>query len=99
VQLGSAEEVEALDGAPGGGVLVAAWAWIDEEAGLVRSRVFVDLLGIPEDEATGAAAVKLCGALGRPIAIRQGRGSRIDARPLGDGMVEIGGRVVLDEVR
>ena len=36
---------------------------------------------------------------GRPIDIRQGRGSRILARPLDGGMVEIGGRVVLDEVR
>jgi predicted PhzF superfamily epimerase YddE/YHI9 len=98
-QLGSAEEVEALDGPPGGGDLVAAWAWIDEAAGLVRSRVFPRSLGIPEDEATGAAAVKLCGALGRPLSIRQGRGSRIEARPLDRGMVEIGGRVMLDEVR
>jgi hypothetical protein len=37
--------------------------------------------------------------LGRPIEIRQGRGSVIEARPLGDGRAEIGGRVVLDEVR
>jgi predicted PhzF superfamily epimerase YddE/YHI9 len=99
VELGSAKEVEALDGPPGGHDLVAAWAWIDEDTGLVRSRVFPRSLGIAEDEATGAAAVRLCGALGRPIDIRQGRGSRILARPLADGMVEIGGRVVLDEVR
>jgi predicted PhzF superfamily epimerase YddE/YHI9 len=98
-ELGSAEEVEALDGPPGGRDLVAAWAWIDEDAGLVRSRVFPRRLGIAEDEATGAAAVRLCGALGRPLDIRQGRGSRIRARPLDHGMVEIGGRVVLDEVR
>jgi predicted PhzF superfamily epimerase YddE/YHI9 len=98
-QLDSGEAVEALDGPPGGHDLVAAWAWIDERAGLVRARVFPRRLGIPEDEATGAAAVKLSAALGRPIEIRQGRGSRIDARPLDHGMVEIGGRVMLDDVR
>jgi hypothetical protein len=37
--------------------------------------------------------------IGRPITIRQGRGSVIAARPLADGAVEVGGRVVLDEVR
>jgi predicted PhzF superfamily epimerase YddE/YHI9 len=98
-QLGSAEEVDALDGPPGGRGAVDAWAWIDEERALVRSRVFVDLIGIPEDEATGSAATKLAAQVGREIDIRQGRGSRILARPLGDGMVEIGGRVELDEVR
>jgi hypothetical protein len=98
-QLGSAEEVEALEGPPGGHDLLGAWAWADEEAGLVRSRVFADRVGIPEDEATGAAAVRLGSLLGRPLDLLQGRGSRILARPRDDGMVEIGGRVVLDEVR
>ena len=55
--------------------------------------------GVDEDEATGAAAVQLCGHLGRAIDIRQGRGSRILARPHEDGAVEIGGRSLLDEVR
>jgi predicted PhzF superfamily epimerase YddE/YHI9 len=98
-QLGSAKEVEALEGPPGGHDLICAWAWIDEDSGLVRSRVFLDRLGIPEDEATGAAATKLAAGAGRPIEIHQGRGSRILARPLEGGMLEIGGRVVLDEVR
>ncbi len=40
-----------------------------------------------------------CAQAGRPIDIRQGRGSRILARPAGDGFVEIGGRSALDEVR
>jgi predicted PhzF superfamily epimerase YddE/YHI9 len=61
--------------------------------------VFAEEYGIPEDEATGSAAVVLAARLGREIDVRQGRGSRILARPLGDGMVEIAGRVVLDEVR
>ena len=39
------------------------------------------------------------GALERDIEILQGRGSRLDARYLGEGRAEVGGRVVLDEVR
>jgi predicted PhzF superfamily epimerase YddE/YHI9 len=97
-QLRSPAEVEALEGPPGGHDAIEAWAWADEEAGTVRARVFVERYGIPEDEATGAAAVMLCARLGRPIDIHQGRGSRIRARPLGD-RVEIGGRVELDEER
>jgi predicted PhzF superfamily epimerase YddE/YHI9 len=99
MELESAAEVEALDGPPGGGDKAAAWAWIDEPAGLVRSRVFPIEYGIDEDEATGAAAMLLCALLEREIEIHQGRGSRILARPLGDGRVEIGGRSVLDDVR
>jgi predicted PhzF superfamily epimerase YddE/YHI9 len=99
VQLGSASEVDALEGPPGGGELLAAWAWIDEDAGVVRCRVFAPGIGVFEDEATGSAATKLCAKLGREIDIRQGRGSRILARPDGDGRAEIGGRVELDEVR
>jgi len=76
--------------------LVYVWAWIDEPVGLVRTRSFVPEAGIAEDEATGAAAVRLCSKLGRPIEIHQGRGSVIHARPLEDGMVEIGGSVVAD---
>jgi predicted PhzF superfamily epimerase YddE/YHI9 len=72
------------------------WAWIDEEAGLIRSRCFVPEAGITEDEATGSAALPLCAQLGRPIEVHQGQGSVIWARPLDDGMVEIGGRVVED---
>jgi predicted PhzF superfamily epimerase YddE/YHI9 len=98
-RLDSPAAVDALDGPPGGHDLIAAYAFIDEDAGLVRARVFPVSLGIPEDEATGAAAVQLCARLGRAIDIRQGRGSRILARPLPGGRVELGGRVVLDEVR
>jgi predicted PhzF superfamily epimerase YddE/YHI9 len=98
-QLASPADVDALEGPPGGHDLIGAWAFLDEPAGLVRARVFPLRFGIPEDEATGAAAVRLCAQLGRPLDIRQGRGSRILARPQGDGFVEIGGRVALDEVR
>jgi predicted PhzF superfamily epimerase YddE/YHI9 len=61
--------------------------------------MFGTRIGIFEDEATGSAATKLCVQLGRPIDIRQGRGSRILARPGDDGLVEIGGLSVEDDVR
>jgi predicted PhzF superfamily epimerase YddE/YHI9 len=101
VELASAEEIDALDGPPEGYEEVAAWAWLDRDAGLIRERVFFPAEGIPEDEATGYAAIRLCAQLSRPIQIRQGptAGSLIYARPLDDGFIEIGGRVQLDEVR
>jgi predicted PhzF superfamily epimerase YddE/YHI9 len=98
VQLGSPEEVDALTGPPDGHDLVGTWAWLDESAGRVRARVFPVGIGIAEDEATGSAAVRLCAQLGREIDIRQGKGSRILARPRDDGWCEIGGWSVLDEV-
>jgi predicted PhzF superfamily epimerase YddE/YHI9 len=98
-RLDSPAEVEALSGPPGGHDHLGVWAWADEAAGTVRARVFPLRYGIAEDEATGAAAVQLCAQLGRGLDIRQGRGSRIRVRPLGDGYVEVGGRSALDEVR
>jgi predicted PhzF superfamily epimerase YddE/YHI9 len=99
VELGSPAEVEALDGPPDGHDLAGAWAWLDQDAGVLRSRVFGPRIGVPEDEATGGAAVRLCSALGRPLDIRQGRASRILAQPSNGGWVEIGGRCVLDAER
>ncbi|MFL5781389.1 MAG: PhzF family phenazine biosynthesis protein [Thermoleophilaceae bacterium] len=99
VQLGSAAEVEALTAPPAGVHDPAAWAFEDEERALVRSRVFPLSWGIEEDEATGAAAVRLGALLGRPLTIRQGRGSVLHVRPGDDGFVEVGGRVVMDERR
>ena len=98
-QLASPDEVDALDGPPGGHDLITAWSWIDEAAGVVRARAFLNRIGIAEDEATGSAATKLRAQLGRPIDLRQGRSSRILARPGEGGIVEIGGRSVLDDVR
>jgi len=74
-----------------------AWAWVDEAAGQVRARSFALGKGIVEDEATGSAALVLCGHLGRPITIRQGRGSLISAEPRGGGLVAVRGRVTHDE--
>lgn len=98
-RLDSPEAIDALDGPPDGMDLVATWAWIDEAAGVMRARLFLDRIGIPEDEATGSAATKLCAHAGRPIDIRQGKGSRLLARPATDGFVEVGGRSAIDEVR
>jgi predicted PhzF superfamily epimerase YddE/YHI9 len=98
-KLGSPDEVEALTGPPDGRELVGMWAWLDEDGGVIRERVFCPGAGIEEDEATGSAAMLLVAELSRPIEIRQGRGSVIHARPLPGGQAEVGGRVVLDEVR
>jgi predicted PhzF superfamily epimerase YddE/YHI9 len=98
-QLAGPEEVEALAGAPEDLGFVDCWAWEDEAAGRIRSRVFAPSYGIAEDEATGAAAVRLVSQLGRPVTIRQGAGSILHARPGPGGTAEVGGGVVLDEVR
>ncbi len=100
IEFGSAADVEALDGPPGGREdEIYVWAWADETAGLVRSRCYAVEDGVGEDEATGSAALMLATELGRPLTIHQGSGSVLDARPLADGRAEVGGRVALDEVR
>ncbi len=98
-RLGSSAEVDALTGPPEGHDLAGAWAWEDEAAGRVRVRVFAPRVGVDEDEATGAHAVRLAALLGREIKIRQGEGSVILAEPKSDGTVEIGGRTEAVEVR
>ncbi|MBH0122007.1 PhzF family phenazine biosynthesis protein [Rhodococcus sp. CX] len=75
------------------------WAWTGETAGTVRARMFAPAFGIPEDEATGAAAVRLTAHLGRNLDITQGRGSRIRTAWLSDGRVEVGGHVERCESR
>lgn len=99
VEHSGAAAIDSLDRSSAGKGWVYAWAWDDEEAGRVRARSFVSDAGIPEDEATGSAALALCGQLGKPIQVRQGKGSEIFARPASEGFIEVGGRVVLDEVR
>lgn len=98
-QLESAAEVDALQVDQDGEGWTYAWAWEDEAEGRIRSRSFVTEAGIGEDEATGSAALTLCARLGRPIQIRQGRGSEIHARPLSGGFTEVGGRCILDGTR
>ena len=97
-QFPSPAEIDALTAAPDSLGFVDAWAWKDEEAGIVRCRVFASDFGIDEDEATGAAAVRLVTTIGRPIEIRQGRGSVILATPGPGGTAEVGGTASLDRV-
>jgi predicted PhzF superfamily epimerase YddE/YHI9 len=100
IELADPAAVEALDGPPGGREdEIYLWAWIDAEAGAVRSRCFSLADGVGEDEATGSAAIMLAAALERELLILQGAGSLLYARPLGAGRAEVGGRVVLDQVR
>ncbi|WP_067812520.1 hypothetical protein [Actinomadura kijaniata] len=54
-----------------------------------------DSAGLP-----GEAGTALAARHGRPLTVRQGRGSVISARPApGAGRADVGGRVVLDGVR
>jgi predicted PhzF superfamily epimerase YddE/YHI9 len=74
-----------------------AYAWIDERGGILRSRMFAPLMGIAEDEATGAAAVAITTKLDRDLEIHQGNGSRLRTRRLAGGLVEVGGRVAYEQ--
>jgi len=91
-QLDSPAEVDALGGPPSAESNVYTWAWTDEAAGTIRARSFVPGAGIAEDEATGSAALTLSSRLERPIAIHQGHGSLLLARPTAEGRAETGGR-------
>jgi predicted PhzF superfamily epimerase YddE/YHI9 len=99
VQHADAAAVEALPIQAGPTGSRYAWAWIDEPAGILRSRYFVPAFGIGEDEATGAAAVLMGGLLGRDLDIRQGVASQLLVHQGPDGTVEVGGRVELVETR
>ena len=72
------------------------WTWTDSENGRLRSRMFATNLGVPEDEATGAAAVRITDQLSRDLVITQGKGSQIFTTWSPDGWVVVSGRVVAD---
>jgi predicted PhzF superfamily epimerase YddE/YHI9 len=74
------------------------WAWINRAAGYLRSRAFAPELGVHEDEATGAAAIRISEYLSRDLTITQGKGSLIHAQWSPNGWVGIGGRVVREGV-
>jgi predicted PhzF superfamily epimerase YddE/YHI9 len=100
IELESAAAVAELAEPPAGsGELPFCWAWADEQAGLVRARCWSLEDGIGEDEATGSAAIMLAVELDRALRIDQGEGSVLEAAPLSEARAEVGGRVVLDEVR
>ena len=92
-RLDSPGEVDAVDPDAYTEGMHYVWAWLDEEAGRVRTRMFAPGLGIRTDEATGSAAIRLTAALGRDLQIEQGAGPRLvtHRRNLGRE-VEIGGR-------
>ncbi len=74
------------------------WTWIDKATGSLRSRMFAASLGVPEDEATGSAAVRITDYLSRDLTIIQGKGSVIETTWSPEGWVRIAGRVVNDGV-
>ncbi|MFF9563715.1 PhzF family phenazine biosynthesis protein [Leifsonia sp. NPDC014704] len=96
LELQSPEDVDALDPFAFTSGHHYAYAWIDEAAGTLRSRMFAPDMGIIEDEATGAAAIALTARLGRPLSILQGEGSQLATEPLGDGRIRVGGSTVYD---
>lgn len=75
------------------------WAWIDEDAGKIRSRTFAAAWGIPEDEANGSGCMRLAAALGRRIEVIHGQGSIIFSQPGGPGSADVGGYVIRDASR
>ena len=99
IELAEPAHVDALRGDVESSGHACCWAWAEEAQGIVRVRVFAPDYGVAEDPATGSAAIRLCASLGRPLTIHQGEASEILVRPLADGAVELGGRVVRDEVR
>ena len=74
------------------------WTWTDKSAGSLRSRMFAASLGVPEDEATGSAAVRITDYLSRDLTITQGKGSVIETTWNPEGWVRVAGRVVNDGV-
>lgn len=99
-QLPSAAEVESADGADyPDDVQHYLWAWVDRESGHIRSRMFAANLGVPEDEATGSAAVRITDHLSRDLTITQGLGSQIFTTWDASGWVVVSGRVVNDGTR
>lgn len=99
IEVGSVGDVETHPGQRLGDPWLYVWAWEDKEAGRIRSRSFPTSFGILEDEASGAASIVMGDRLARPLTIRQGVGSEIRVRPMGDGTVEIGGRVDILDIR
>lgn len=72
------------------------WTWTDKANGALHSRMFSSIVGVPEDEATGSAAVRITDYLSRDLTITQGNGSVIQTRFNPEGWVHITGRVVDD---
>ncbi len=93
-ELPSPEDVELVDPEAYGMGMHYVWAWSDRDEHRIRARMFAPELGIREDEATGAGAMRLTTALGCDLKIRQGEGSELftHMRYVGQ-QIEVGGRV------
>ncbi len=96
IELESPAVVEALNPSDYTGGEKYFYAWIDETAGAIRSRMFAPGLGVVEDQATGSAAVALTARLGRDLDITQGNGCRLFTQLLPEGFVRVGGYTVFD---
>jgi predicted PhzF superfamily epimerase YddE/YHI9 len=96
LQLESPAAVDALDPLSFSSGHTYAYAWIDEETGRLRARMFAPDMGIIEDEATGAAAIALTARLGRALSILQGEGSELRTELVADGRIRVGGSTVYD---
>ncbi|MCI2419289.1 PhzF family phenazine biosynthesis protein [Saccharopolyspora sp. K220] len=101
VGLNSPNDVDQLRNSPGGLIRAMAWAWENTEAGDVRARVFAMYCGVFEDAATGSAALRLAGYLGRDIVVRQGADNSLVRARVSEraGYCEVGGRTTIDEIR
>ncbi|HUO45435.1 MAG TPA: PhzF family phenazine biosynthesis protein [Acidimicrobiia bacterium] len=86
---------------------VYLWAW-EEEGKSVRSRFFAPSVGVPEDPATGSAAVALAarmrwaGVESGGVTVHQGEETGFPSRihlHWNSGITSIGGAVAKDEVR
>lgn len=75
------------------------WAWLDRDRGHIRTRMFAYEAGVPEDEATGSAAVRMTDQLSRDLTITQGKGSQIFTTWDPSGLVVVSGRVASDGIR
>ncbi|MDM4763334.1 PhzF family phenazine biosynthesis protein [Galbitalea sp. SE-J8] len=93
-ELPDAAAVDALD--PHAFTEGTHYLWATMPDGRLRARMFARSMGILEDQATGAAAVRLTSVLGRDLAIVQGLGAELFTRVLPDGFVEVGGRTAFD---
>lgn len=97
--LDSVEDVQASDPKQFGEGHHYVWAWEDKLEHAVRTRMFAPDMGIAEDEATGAAAVRLTENLRLSLLITQGHGSQLRTTYDPDGWIEVGGLVRAEDSR
>ncbi len=70
--LATPADVDALDPSEFSDGAYYTYAWIDRSKGALRSRMFAPVIGVAEDEATGAAAIALTARLAQGLEIGQG---------------------------